>query len=112
MKSSTKIHVIQFRLKLDKFYYIGGYELTEKDFLNELSNQHIKISYYWFNRYKILQKAKEKYSKVKAGEYYAQNKEVIKEELIQYYKDLSQEEKNKIKGYQRKKYQELVQSKK
>ena len=38
MKSSTKIHVIQFRLKLDKFYYIGGYELTEKDFLNELSN--------------------------------------------------------------------------
>ena len=59
-----------------------------------------------------MQKAKEKYSKVKAGEYYAQNKEVIKEELIQYYKDLSQEEKNKIKGYQRKKYQELVQSKK
>ena len=59
-----------------------------------------------------MQKAKEKYSKVKAGEYYAQNKEVIKEELMQYYKDLSQEEKNKIKGYQRKKYQELVQSKK
>ena len=32
------------------------------------------MSYYWFNKQEILQKAKEKYSKEKAAEYYAQNK--------------------------------------
>ena len=37
------------------------------------------MSYYWFNRQEILQKAKERYSKEKAAEYYKQNKEVIKE---------------------------------
>ena len=47
------------------------------------------MNYYWFNRQEILQKAKEKYSK----------------------ENLSQEEKDKIKEYQRKKYQELVQHK-
>ena len=36
------------------------------------------MSYYWFNRQEILQKAKERYSKEKATEYYLQNKEVIK----------------------------------
>ena len=30
---------------------------------------------YWFNRQEILQKAKEKYSKEKNAEYYAQSKE-------------------------------------
>ena len=28
--------IIQFRLKLDRFYCIGGYELTEKDFFDWL----------------------------------------------------------------------------
>ena len=37
------------------------------------------MSYYLFNRQEILQKAKERYSKEKAAEYYKQNKEVIKE---------------------------------
>ena len=37
------------------------------------------MSYYWFNRQEILQKAKEKYSKEKATEHYPQNKETIKE---------------------------------
>ena len=36
------------------------------------------MSYYWFNRQEILQKAKERYSKEKAAEYYLQNKEAIK----------------------------------
>ena len=36
------------------------------------------MSYYCFNRQEILQKAKERYSKGKAAEYYAQNKEAIK----------------------------------
>ena len=40
----------------------------------------MKMSYCWFNRQEILQRAKEKYSKGKAAEYYLQNKEAIKEE--------------------------------
>ena len=54
-----------------------------------------------------MQKAKEKYSKEKAAKYYAQNKEVIKEKSRERYKNLSQEEKDKIKEYH-----ELVQYKK
>ena len=37
------------------------------------------MSYYWFNKPKFLQKAKERYSKEKAAKYYLQNKEAIKE---------------------------------
>ena len=48
-----------------------GYELTEKDFFNEFSNYCIKMNHYWFNRQEILQKAKEKYSKEKAAEFYS-----------------------------------------
>ena len=86
--------------------------INKKIFFDELSYQRIKMSYYWFNRQEILQKAKEKYSKEKAAEYYKQNKEAIKEKSRERYKNLSQEEKDKIKEYQRKKYQELVQYKK
>ena len=39
------------------------------------------MSYYWFNNQENLQKAKEKYSKEKAAEYYLKNKEAIKEKL-------------------------------
>ena len=51
------------------------------------------MNYYWFNRQEILQKAKEKYSKEKAAEYYKQNKEAIKEKSRERYKSLSQEKK-------------------
>ena len=67
------------------------------------------MSYYWFNRQEILQKANERYFKEKAADYYVQNKEAIKEKSRERYKNLSQEEKDKIKEYQIKKYQELVQ---
>ena len=49
------------------------------------------MNYYWFNRKEIFQKAKEKYSKGKAAEHYAQNKEAIKEKSRERYKNLSQE---------------------
>ena len=65
------------------------------------------MNYYWFNKQEILQKAKAKYSKEKAAEYYKQNKEAIKEKSRERYKNLSQKEKDKIKEYQ-----ELVQYKK
>ena len=37
------------------------------------------MSYYWFNREEVLQKAKERYSKEKAAEHCLKNKEAIKE---------------------------------
>ena len=37
------------------------------------------MSYYWFNRKEILHKAKARYSKEKAAEYYLENKEATKE---------------------------------
>ena len=58
------------------------------------------MNYYQFNRQEILQKTKEKYSKEKAAEYYAIK--AIKEESRKGYKNLSQEEKDKVKEYQRK----------
>ena len=61
----------------------------------------MKINYYWLNRQEILQKAKENYSKEKGAEYYKQNKEAIKEIAKERYKNLSQEEKDKIKEYQK-----------
>ena len=48
---------------------------------------------YWFNRQEIFQKAKEKYSREKTAEYYAQNKEAIKEKSREPYKNLSQKKK-------------------
>ena len=46
------------------------------------------MSYDCFNTQEMLQKAKEKYSKEKAAEYYAQNKEAIKEKSRECYKSL------------------------
>ena len=46
------------------------------------------MSYYWFNKQKILQKVKERYSKEKAAKYYLQIKEAIKEKSRERYKKL------------------------
>ena len=62
------------------------------------------MNYYLLNRQEILQKAKENCSKEKAAEYYKQNKEAIQEKSRERYKNLSQEEKDKIKEYQKKKF--------
>ena len=48
----------------------------------------------------------------KAAEYYKQNKENIKEKSRSRYKNLSEEEKNKLKEYQKKRYQESIHIKK
>ena len=44
---------------------------------------HVKMSYFWYNRQELLQKAKDKYlncgGKEKAVGYYLKNKNVIKE---------------------------------
>ena len=70
------------------------------------------MKYYWFNRQEILQKARERYSKEKVAEYFAQNKESINEKSRECYKNLSQEKKTRLKRIKEKKYQELVQYKK
>ena len=62
------------------------------------------MSYCWCNRQEILQKAKERYSKEKAAEYYQQNKEVIKEKSRNRYKNMSEKEKNRVKEYQKNRY--------
>ena len=62
------------------------------------------MSYYRFNRKEILQKTKERYSNEKAAEYYPQNKESIKNKSKNWYKNLPDDEKDKIKEYQRKRY--------
>ena len=79
-----------------------SYKLTKKkDFFIDLSNQYIKINYSWFNRQEIVKKSKDDYSKEKAAELYKQNKAAIKEESRERYKNMSQEEKDKIKKYQK-----------
>ena len=70
------------------------------------------MNYYWFNSQEILQKAKEKYSKEQAAEYYEQNKEAIKEQSRERYKNLSLENKTRLKSIKEYIYQELVQYKK
>ena len=45
-----------------------------------------------------MQKAKEKYSKEKAADYYAQIKEAIKEKSRERYKNLSQKKKTRLKS--------------
>ena len=60
------------------------------------------MSYYDFNKKEMLQKAKEIYSKEKAAEYYSQNKEAIKKKSKNWYKNLPEKEKYKIKEYQKK----------
>ena len=59
-----------------------------------------------------MQKGKERYCKEKAPEYYLQNKEAIKEKSKNRYKNLPKEEKDKIKEYQQKRYQQQIQYKK
>ena len=51
------------------------------------------MSYYWFNKQEILQKAKKTYSREKAAEYYLQNKKTIKEKTRDRYRNLSEKEK-------------------
>ena len=60
------------------------------------------MSYYWFNRQELLQKAKEKYDnggKEKAAKYYRGNKYVIKEKANSKYKNLTEEEKEAKRQY-------------
>ena len=56
------------------------------------------MSYYWFNRQEILQKAKERYSKEKTAEYYLRNKEAIKKRQEIVIKTYRRRKKTKLKS--------------
>ena len=60
------------------------------------------MSYYWFNRPEILQKAKERYSKEKAAEYYLQSKEAIKESQESVIKTYQRKKKTRLKSIKKK----------
>ena len=60
------------------------------------------MSYYLFNRQEILEKAKKRYSKEKAAEYYLQNKEVIKKEQKIVIRTCQRKKKTKSKSIKRK----------
>ena len=57
------------------------------------------MSYYWFNREKLLKNAWDKYhnkgSKEKATRYYAANQEALTEDARNKYKNLSEKKKDK-----------------
>ena len=57
------------------------------------------MSYSQFNKQENLQKTKDRYCKTEAAEYYSKNKEEIKKKSVNRYKNLSKEEKDKIKDY-------------
>ena len=69
------------------------------------------MSCYQFNKTKILQKAKDKYCKETAAEYYLKNKEKLQGKSKNRHKNVPEEEKNKLKECQREKYQQLMQYK-
>ena len=66
------------------------------------------MSYYWFNREKILKHVWDKYhskgGKQKAYKYYAANQKVLREDARNKYRNLSEKEKNKKRKYQREIY--------
>ena len=66
------------------------------------------MSYYWFNREKILKNSWHRYhnkgAKGKAAKYYAAKQEVLKENARNKYRSLSKEEKDKKRRYQRESY--------
>ena len=61
------------------------------------------MSYCWFNRKELLEKSHKKYhkegGKERAGEYYQNNKETVKKNARDKYKNLSKEEKEKKRQY-------------
>ena len=56
------------------------------------------MSYYWFHRHEIMQKAKERHSKEKAAEHYLKNKEPIKKSQGSFTKNCHKKMKTRLKS--------------
>ena len=74
------------------------------------------MSFYFFNRYELLQQAKDKYhnggGKGKAIEYYILNKEVLLENAKNMYRNLSEEEEKAKREYGRNGYRNMTEDEK
>ena len=72
---------------------------------------HIKVSYCWFNRQELLQKANYRYhncgDKEKAAKYYIANKDVIKQKTKNKSRNLSEEEKEAKREYGGNRYRNI-----
>ena len=66
------------------------------------------MSYYWFNREKVLKNAWDEYhnkgGKQKAAKYYAVNQKVLREDVRNKHRNLSEKENNKKRKYQRERF--------
>ena len=73
------------------------------------------MSYYWFNRQELVQKANNRYhncgGKEKAAEYYIANKDVIKEKARNKYRNLLEEEKEAKREYAKNRYKNMKKKK-
>ena len=73
------------------------------------------MSYYWFNRQELLQKANDTYrncgGKKTAAEYCLANKDIIKENANKKYGNLSEEEKEAKREYGRNTYRNMKKNK-
>ena len=69
------------------------------------------MSYYWFNKQKLLKKSKEKYDnnggKEKAAKYYKDNEDVLKEKARNTYKNLTEQGKELKRQYSTDRYNKL-----
>ena len=103
-----------FRLWLDKFYFIRGYELVENglqwftfcSYKNELLSVESLL-----DRDKLLEKAKDWYhngdGKEKAAKYFQHNQEVLREKPRNQYRNLSKEENEVKREYGRHRYRKI-----
>ena len=69
------------------------------------------MGHYWFNRQELLEKAKDRYhdggGKEKTVEYYIANKDLKKEKANSKYRNLSEEEKESKREYNRNRYKNV-----
>ena len=67
------------------------------------------MSYYWFNRKGLLQKAKDRYHNCegneKAADYYLENRGVLKEKAKSKYKNLSEDKKEVKREFGKNRYE-------
>ena len=69
------------------------------------------MGHYWFNRQELLEKANDRYhdggGKEKTVEYYIANKDLQKEKANSKYRNLSEEEKESKREYNRNRYKNV-----
>ena len=72
------------------------------------------MSYYWFNREELLQKAKDRYynggTTKEAGDCFIASKDVLKGKANSKYKNLSEKEKEVKREYSRNRYKNMKES--